>query len=243
MRDGVTKTIDYQYNDLGQCIRSAECTSQGDSIVTEYKYPYDLRSVAPYSGMYSCNMLSTVVEQAISRGSGPQQIVKTNYSKVNNGYYPYSQQFWNHLQNELETRIIYHEYDKYGNPVYITKDNTTKIVYLWGYKGRYPIAEFRDVDYTTVRRYLGAAFIEHLLDTAEISMKDMATIDNMRRDESFKQIHITTYTYKPGVGLTSETDPAGRTTTYKYDAAGNLSRVLDHKGYVMNSYEYNYKVK
>ena len=74
-------------------------------------------------------------------------------------------------------------------------------------------------------------------------MKDMATIDNMRRDESFKQIHITTYTYKPGVGLTSETDPAGRTTTYKYDAAGNLSRVLDHKGYVMNSYEYNYKVK
>lgn len=243
MRDGVTKTIDYQYNDLGQCIRSAESTSQGDSIITTFKYPYDLRNTAPYSGMYGSRMLSTVVEQAISRSNGPQQIVKTNYSKVNNGYYPSSQQFWNHLQNEMETRIIYHEYDKYGNPVYITKDNTTKIVYLWGYKGRYPVVELKDVDYATVRQYLGAAFIDHLLDAKEMSIKDMVTLDKMRRSDAFKNIHITTYTYKPGVGMTSETDPAGRTTTYEYDSAGNLSRVLDHNRDVMNSYQYNYKVK
>ena len=52
---------------------------------------------------------------------------------------------------------------------------------------------------------------------------------------------ITTYTYKPLVGMTSATLPNGLTTRYEYDAFGRLSKVIDHNGMVVSANEYNYK--
>ncbi len=51
---------------------------------------------------------------------------------------------------------------------------------------------------------------------------------------------MSTYTYKPLVGLTSETDPSGRTLFYEYDAAGRLIRVRDEDGKILKEHEYRY---
>ena len=52
---------------------------------------------------------------------------------------------------------------------------------------------------------------------------------------------MTSYTYDPLVGMTSETGPDNKTTTYKYDDFGRLEFVKDHHGDVINKYTYHYK--
>lgn len=45
------------------------------------------------------------------------------------------------ISTKNESVII--KYDIYGNPVYINKDGAEKVVYLWGYKGQYLLAEIK----------------------------------------------------------------------------------------------------
>ena len=49
---------------------------------------------------------------------------------------------------------------------------------------------------------------------------------------------MTTYTYLPGVGLTTQTDPNGVTIYYEYDALGRLSAIRDHERRLLKSYQY-----
>ena len=51
---------------------------------------------------------------------------------------------------------------------------------------------------------------------------------------------MTTYTYKPLVGISSETDPSGRTTFYEYDIFGRLKSVKDEEKKIVKVYQYNY---
>lgn len=66
------------------------------------------------------------------------------------------------------------------------------------------------------------------------------TCNAILRNSLPANVQVTTYTYSPLVGMTSQTDPAGRTTYYEYDAFGRLQYVRDHDGHILNKYEYKY---
>lgn len=51
---------------------------------------------------------------------------------------------------------------------------------------------------------------------------------------------LTTYTHAPLVGLTSQTDPSGRTVTYEYDGLGRLLRARDEQGRILAEQQYHY---
>ncbi|MDR1154257.1 MAG: RHS repeat protein [Bacteroidales bacterium] len=51
---------------------------------------------------------------------------------------------------------------------------------------------------------------------------------------------MTTHTYKPLVGMTSETDPSGRTVFYEYDDFGRLKCVKDEEGKIIKEHRYHY---
>ena len=62
----------------------------------------------------------------------------------------------------------------------------------------------------------------------------------LRSQASLAKALITTYTYSPLQGITSETDPNNRSTYYEYDKLGRLSLVRDQDGKIVKKYEYKY---
>jgi len=52
---------------------------------------------------------------------------------------------------------------------------------------------------------------------------------------------VTTLTFSPGTGLTSETDPKGEITYYEYDALQRLMNIKDTNGNIIKHYDYHYQ--
>jgi len=51
---------------------------------------------------------------------------------------------------------------------------------------------------------------------------------------------LTTYTYTPLIGVTSQTDPTDRMTSYKYDEFNRLVRTRDEQGRILSQQQYHY---
>jgi YD repeat-containing protein len=88
-----------------------------------------------------------------------------------------------------------------------------------------------------VETALGAPTISALLCKAVPSSSDFSSIRNAVKSLGG---HITTFTYKPLVGIESQTLPNGYTMYYEYDGFGRLSRVVDNDGNVISTNSYNY---
>jgi YD repeat-containing protein len=52
---------------------------------------------------------------------------------------------------------------------------------------------------------------------------------------------MTTYTYTPGVGVISATDPNGISTYYEYDFFWRLKNVRDKDKQIIKNFSYGYK--
>ena len=71
-----------------------------------------------------------------------------------------------------------------------------------------------------------------------VILRGDAQIDELRLHPLGAQ--VSTATYQPLLGMTSQTDAAGRTITYEYDALGRLLRTRDEQGRVLSQQQYHY---
>lgn len=164
---------------------------------------------------------------------------ETGYSsRSRNGilyYLPSSQS--TSIGNSLpETRTTY-RYDDSLNVCSVSVDSL-ETVYLWSYRGQYPIAKIEGLTYAEVQRAVGADAISALISKDEPSAQDFFSI---RDSISAAGGYVTAYTYSPLVGMTSETLPNGVTVRYEYDALGRLKSATDTQGHIVSSYQYHYK--
>ena len=94
---------------------------------------------------------------------------------------------------------------------------------------------------TTGPQVRGWTYYEHIvsgLSNSLITISGNGNIDELRLYP--KGALVTTYTYKPLVGMTSQTDASGKTMYYEYDAYGRLAIVRDQYQNIVKQYCYMY---
>lgn len=120
--------------------------------------------------------------------------------------------------------VTEYEYDAAGRLLCSRNPVGETMVYVWGYGGLYPVAQVQGAGLDAV---LGVAGLSGLrtgpLDGALPADVESALLSLAGAD-------VTTWEYSPLVGLTAETLPDGRRTTYTYNATGKLHEVLDNLG-------------
>ena len=240
----IVKTKDYLYNGINhQVSQIDENTSLSDQTLrTKITYSADGEDYMS-RWMKDAHRLNDVVEnKTLLVENGQEHCIstqRTNYtSRYNNGtshYLPASLST-SIGDNAPETRAVY-SYDDSLNVRSVAVDGM-ETVYIWSYNSQYPIAKIEGVTYADVENALGASTLATLLRKPEPGAEDLMQIRNAINGIGG---HVTTYTYKPLVGITSETLPNGNTVYYEYDSFGRLTRVIDHDGSVISTNSYNYR--
>lgn len=132
-----------------------------------------------------------------------------------------------------EDRTIFDKYDTFGNILESHAANDpVHTVTLWGYKGQYPIARIENTNYAAVHTALGLEKGE------EVNETHLSAIDALRSSNPSWQ--ITTYKYKPLVGVKSITQPNGVSSYYEYDNFNRLDVIKDKNENLIKTFEYYY---
>ncbi len=152
--------------------------------------------------------------------------------------------------NALEDRIVFHAYYPDGKLKEVSKAGGTRIAYVWGYNGEYPIAMIENATFATGQTNTISGAQQTLINNAvaaTVNETSLSTENTLRTKlqllrNGFPKAMVTTYTYDPLVGVTSVTTPNGLTTYYKYDGFNRLEYVRDKDGNILKKNEYAYKV-
>jgi len=209
--------------------------SQNKIIKTTYRYPSNYLGILPYSQMVQKNILSPVLESTTIKDRVQINKINTNYySPFPNVYEPSSVEIKNrnHPQESVAT---FNKYDKLGNILEQQKTRDVKEVYLWGYNHRYPVSKIVGSDFNTVNSHVDTSILNNGTD-AQIKT-ELAAIRSYFKNSPLVQ--ITTYTYKPFIGITSETDPKGNITFYEYDNFGRLANIRGKDSHLIKNFIYN----
>lgn len=235
----------YEYSDGLDKYLTAETviTNKQEARRTTYKYAYapQYANSFPYNVMLQKNITSEPIEVStyLVKGSTTTHLltVKNNYNQFGQDVFRPETVEVAKGNNPLEIRFRYN-YDAYvGNLVSSSKENDGKKHYLWGYNKTFPVAEVIGAEYATVTALVN----QSVLDNPNSTEQQVKTeLDNLRNGLLNSNALVTTYTYKPLIGMTSQTDANGRTTYYEYDAFGRLSLIRDKDNNVLKKFCYNY---
>lgn len=141
------------------------------------------------------------------------------------------------LHNDYELSHSINVYDKRGNPAEVQKTDDVKEVYVWGYKGQYPVAHIVGSDWNTVKTYIDTALLNNGTQ-AQVTTQ----LANLRTAFAASAlVQVTTFTFEPLIGMIKQVAPNGLAMSYEYDGLGRLSYIKDHDGKILKKLCYNYK--
>jgi hypothetical protein len=229
-----TTDIEYDPTYLQLTKQTSTTSVNSKAKVIQFTHPVDY-SIDPYPTMVQKNMVSPVIEQINTVGGNFTEAVRTNYKNWgNNLFAPLSVDWKSTLSNNYETRLVYNTYDNKGNSQYITKDNITNVVYIWGYNQAYPVAKIEGATLSEVTSSLGGSFPD--LGSGGLSDTQAITLRNQ-----LPNAMVTTYTYAPLIGMVTATDPKGVTTNYAYDTFNRLYLTRNDDKNIVAKYRYAYQ--
>lgn len=245
--DSISVKTNYFYNDYNQLIKKQTTDSKGKLQSTIIKYPLDISTGSATQAelaLINQNRIEIPIETSSYVGSidsngntvneEKKSVLKTKYDIWAENLILSSNIQTAKGNDNLENRIVYNNYDSSGNVEEVSKENGTHIFYLWGYNKQYPIAKIENATRSAILANLSGQ------NTLEgYSENDSIQIESLR--SSLRDAMITTYTYKPLVGVISVTDPKGYKVSYEYDDFNRLKETRDNNNNILSSNEYNYK--
>ena len=235
----------FEYNNLGSIKRNEEIFDNS-IISTEYKYTEDV-------GNYYLDMknivgvpLLTEIKKNGKTISKTETVYPTDQIDANNSTsglpLPKSVSALDLLSGGMSTEVTYNQYDSKGNILQYTTKNGVPTAIIWDKSQTQPIAKVEGATYTQASAVGGD--IVTASDQSQVGYSEtnlLAKLDAFRNDATLNGFQITTYTYKPLIGVSSITPPSGIREIYIYDTANRLQEVRDASGKLLKSYEYHYK--
>ncbi|MGV0923421.1 hypothetical protein [Empedobacter tilapiae] len=241
----ITET-NYNYDSQNHLQLSKQTTqnSKNETLTTEYQYPPDLVSGYEQSSlmeeMTDKNMIANPIITTSKNGEtvlSEQRILYQLFPGVNENLilpkYVYSKK--GEKTTVDDRKITYNSYDTKGNLLQYTLENGIPVSIIWGYNEQYPVLKVEGATYSQVV----SKFDSGLLGAIKNGDLTSTSFNGLRN--TLPNTMITSYTYKPLVGVTSITGPNGQTEYYKYDAANRLEEIRNDRQEVLKTFQYNYK--
>lgn len=242
-QDSISTTTRYVYNDLGQIRSTIERDAEGVVRESHVEYCHETlgQSDTEHHVLDYPSLTYTTVTARYLRKIATA--TKYDYVKIGDMIKPakVSQavmaepKTWPFLSQLFPSltyvdKVLYEAYDTQGNPVQVRDAAGVVTSYLWGYQGRYPVAKVVGATYARIKAALALA------DDAPVSAALTSAQASALR--AIEGAFVDTYVYKPQVGMTEHTDPAGKTYRFSYDSYGRLVGTDDPLG-VVQQYEYH----
>ena len=247
--DGIATTEEYTYNtDNYRQNQIVTYDSRGINTKQIIKYPTDFTDAVSL-GMKNKYMIGLPIEKIFFNNFKVVAAQKTTYKDTLNTYLPKTISALNtvspltltNYEQYYRPEVNFVKYNSKGKYLDLSDRSGNSIVYVWGYNNQYPIAEITGSSYSEVLSKIsgGQATLDALAAKNAPSAADLQTINNLRT--SLPDASVTTYTYKPLVGILTSIDPHNQRTTYIYDTFNRLQCVKDHNGKVIGGYEYHFQ--
>ncbi|WP_127340625.1 hypothetical protein [Flavobacterium cupreum] len=241
----VEQLTNYQYKTETDLLKSQkEKTSlANEETETKYYYAPDAEmSTEPFiNELKTANIVSTpLVVQTFKAGVklSEQKTVYDKSAATSGLLLPktvYANKGLAAINVNLDKKITFNQYDTNGNILQYTLESGVPVSIIWGYTKTQPIAKIENATIPQITTALGVSDLSALNET------NLTAINNLRNNSTFVNAMITTYTFIPGVGISTRTDPKGDTTTFTYDTFGRLEFVKDKNGNILSENQYNYK--
>ncbi|QRY56309.1 DUF5977 domain-containing protein [Sphingobacterium siyangense] len=237
-----SQTYEYSLTKPNTVIKTIQTASKlNETISTTFKFPWDFATTIAQA-MVSQNVISYPLETETTKNTSKllERNTFSNSLSVTNGLLLLNKK--ERLINSiLSEQVQVTKFDSYGNPMEVVGLSGKKDTYLWGYSGNYLIAKLENTSNSEVQTALGIGYqsIIDNLNKATVMDSYIATVVNgLRTSLPYKL--ITSYTYRLLYGVSSKTDPGGKTEFYEYDSYGRLSTIKDYNGYIIKAFCYNY---
>jgi hypothetical protein len=253
--DSIQTTQKYFYDTgwAGIPTRIETTTSAGDNTMQKMYYPDQIISTSALPGgiissasYYATQHLKANQEHRIAtpiqtesyKNSTLLSRQRTNYKEENNLTLPKTIQVSKGAA-PLKDVIMYHKYDNYGNPLEVSKKDGVHICYVWGYNHTKPVAKIVGVNYNQLPTAALNAVINFNYTTG--TEANLITKLNALR-AALPNAQVSTFTYKPLIGVSTMTDAKGQQANYYYDSFNRLQYVKDAQGHLLKENEYHFRL-
>ncbi|WP_321515392.1 BACON domain-containing protein [Marinifilum fragile] len=240
------ETFEYDNVNNYQQVESQKTSSDGKNVITRNFYPHDYPNVPELDLLKQRNIISkpvdvrTYIDNKLVSGqqikynnSGlPIEVYQFEGSGVDipfNSYTPYT---FSHKQSI--------GYTSKGKIREIEKVSGEVSSFLWAYNNQYLLAKIENASYSEVESVLGGLSAVNNLGLSEDEIYILSYIDLLRNSSSLNDTQITSYTYDPLKGISSEKGPNNISTYYEYDEFGRLMKVKNDDEELLQVYQYHY---
>jgi hypothetical protein len=250
----VEESEEYVYNNSPDNIQltymKSSTSLKNEVLKTKYFYPQDPEMAnEPFiNELIAANRIGTPLNTQTFRGETKLSEHKTVYDKSTGTSnlllpkYILENKGAVALNPMTDKKISYDLYDDKGNVLQYTQEGATPVSIVWGYNKTLPVAKIENLTYKTIPiSLINEVQTASSEKGTEVAMGQAISKFFYNFNIGLSNTMITTYMYKPLIGVTRVVDPTNLAIYYEYDSFNRLKFIKDSQGNVVQSYCYNFK--
>jgi len=242
-------TTRYEYNTKNQLQKEKSKDSKGNVISKETYFVNDRQADGPVLvKMLKRNMLDYTIEQINKDSTQSLELSKTKSIYNYSIYTPDTLILPSAIQtslggNALENSVTYDLYDNKGNVLQSTSRSRIPTSYVWAYNQLYPVAKIEGATYAQVLTALSQTDknLPYLQTMTDLALETELNKIRINLKTQVPLAFVSTYIYRPLVGILKAVDSNGQATYYDYDSFGRLKLIKDNDGKIIKQYQYHYQ--